>query len=62
MAGAANIALGGPRIYAGETVEQAYLNSSGKHDLDATDIETTLTLFGRSCFLGWAVVGLFALI
>ncbi len=62
MAGGADIALGGPRIYQGETVEQAYLNSSGRHDLDASDIDVTLAIFARSCFLGWAVVALVALV
>jgi len=62
MAGGVDIALGGPRVYANETVEQAWLNSSGRHALGATDVEAALQVFSRSCFVGWGLVALLALV
>ena len=56
MAGALKIALGGPRVYANESVEQAYLNSSGKRDLDAADIDNAIKVFWFGCFTFWGVV------
>lgn len=56
FAGALGIALGGPRAYASETVQQAWLNAAGRGDLDASDIEGALGLFARSCFALWGVV------
>ncbi len=57
MAGGANLALGGPRIYRDETVQQAYLNSSGKRDPDVNDIKHTIRIFALSCFLLWLFIG-----
>ena len=61
MAGAIGIALGGPRVYAHETVEQAWINSPGKRDLDVSDIEACMDVFSRSCHVLWAVVASLAL-
>lgn len=62
MAGASGLALGGPRVYAHETVQQAWLNSAGKRDLDAVDIDATLAIFRKSCFALWCVVLLILLL
>jgi adenosylcobinamide-phosphate synthase len=56
FAGALGFALGGPRIYREESVQQAWLNGSGRISLDAADIERALMLFARACFALWAVV------
>ncbi|MEM9277659.1 MAG: adenosylcobinamide-phosphate synthase CbiB [Pseudomonadota bacterium] len=56
MAGGIDIALGGPRSYAHETVPQAYLNASGDRDLGPEDIEQALDVFVLACFSLWAVV------
>jgi len=55
MAGASALAFGGPRIYAHETVQQAWLNSAGKRDLNASDIDLALGIFMKSAFALWAV-------
>lgn len=56
MAGICNFALGGPRIYAGESVSQAFINGSGKRDLSAGDIEIALKVYTHGCFWMWAVL------
>ena len=60
MAGACNIALGGPRIYANEKVAQAYINASGKLNLKARDIRFAMEIFSSACFVLWASVALLA--
>jgi adenosylcobinamide-phosphate synthase len=60
MAGALGIALGGPRRYAGETVQQAHINAAGRHDIDFGDIRAANAVFERACFCLWAAVGLAA--
>lgn len=57
MAGGADIALGGPRIYPEETVQQAYLNSSGERDLGIKDIKRTIQIFALACFSLWFFTG-----
>ena len=56
MAGGTGIALGGPRQYAHETVQQSYLNASGKRDLGPEQMENALDVFVLACFSLWAVV------
>jgi len=56
MAGALDIQLGGARIYQGETVSQAHLNSSGRPVEGAVDISRALQLFDHACFCLWALV------
>ncbi len=51
-------ALGGPRIYAGESVQQAWLNGSGKTGLDIAEIDLALALFARACFALWGLTAL----
>lgn len=62
MAGAMDVALGGPRKYAHETVSQAFINGSGKHDLSAKDIEASLGFFRAACFVLWGLVLIIALV
>ncbi len=62
MAGGADFALGGPRIYADETVQQAYLNSSGKKDLEAKDIKHSIQVFALACFSLWFFTGVLAVL
>ena len=62
MAGAMDVALGGPRKYAHETVSQAFINGSGRHDLSAKDIETSLGFFRVACFVLWGLVLMIALV
>ncbi len=62
MAGGANIALGGPRQYANETVDQAFINAAGKRKLEVSDISKTLKIFSASCFAGWVIIGILAFI
>ena len=62
MAGGADIALGGPRIYSEEAVQQAYLNSSGKRDLGVTDIKQTIQIFALACFSLWFFTGALAVL
>ena len=62
MAGGADLALGGPRVYPDETVQQAYLNSSGKRDLGARDIKTAIQIFALACFTLWFFTGVVAVI
>lgn len=56
MAGATGLALGGPRIYPKETVQQAYLNASGKRELDASDIDDALAVAKAAFFSGTGLV------
>jgi adenosylcobinamide-phosphate synthase len=61
FAWALGISLAGPRIYAGETVQQVWLNGSGRTALDIADIEAALKLFARACYALWAVVAVLML-
>lgn len=58
MAGALDIRLGGPRIYAEETVQQAWINPAGRSVGGPADIDAALGLFAASCFTLWGVCGL----
>lgn len=62
MAGGADFALGGPRVYEGSTVQQAYLNSSGKRSLGISDIEKAIRIFALACFTLWFFTGVLAVI
>lgn len=57
MAGGADFALGGPRIYSEVIVQQAYLNSSGKRDLGVKDIKQAIQIFALACFSLWFFTG-----
>ncbi len=54
LAGACNVALGGPRIYPGETVAQSHLNAAGRLDLDAGDIDHAIRVIAAA---GWVLAG-----
>ena len=62
MAGGADLALGGPRVYPDEVVQQAYLNSSGKRDLEAKDIKRAIQVFALACFTLWFFTGVLAVL
>lgn len=62
MAGGADLALGGPRIYPEEFVQQAYLNSAGKRELGIKDIKQTIRIFALSCFTLWFFTGALAVL
>jgi len=47
-AGALDVALAGPRVYAGDVVNEPMVNGAGKRELGAGDIEAALTLFWHS--------------
>lgn len=59
LAGACGFALGGPRTYPGETVAQAHINASGRHELDATDIDAAIRVVASACsaFSGTVLIG-----
>jgi adenosylcobinamide-phosphate synthase len=56
MAGGMDVALGGPRRYPHETVQQAYINASGRMELSAADIKPALNVFAKTCGVLWALV------
>lgn len=62
MAGALNIALGGPRIYRHEVVEQSFLNDAGEKDLLIEHIDEALDIFKIACFGLMGVVFLLAIL
>jgi len=62
MAGACGFALGGPRVYPGETVSQAFINGAGKRDMDASDIERAIGVFASACFVFMGLIGILAVI
>jgi adenosylcobinamide-phosphate synthase len=49
MAGALDIRLAGPRIYAGEIVREPMLNGAGRATADVADVETAIAVFHGSC-------------
>jgi adenosylcobinamide-phosphate synthase len=56
MAGAGDFALGGPRFYANEIVQQAYINGSGRLALGSAEIGSAVRLFDRACFALWGAI------
>lgn len=60
MAGACNIALGGPRIYGDKQIQQAHLNAAGKQEIDTGDIDKALQLANGAFFAGTGLVVLLA--
>ncbi len=58
MAGALGLALAGPRVYGGVTVDDAFMGE-GRRDADSADIRAALGLYVRACAIqGVAVAGL----
>jgi adenosylcobinamide-phosphate synthase len=60
MAGALGLALAGPRHYAHETVDDAWMNAGGRAEACPDDIARALRLYMRACLAGWALVALAA--
>ncbi len=56
MAGALDVALGGPRNYGEEQVVQSHINAGGKHKLGIKEIDEALQVFAIACFVLSAVV------
>ncbi|MCV0426466.1 MAG: adenosylcobinamide-phosphate synthase CbiB [Roseibium sp.] len=51
MAGALGIALAGPRVYPGYTVDDPYMNVSGKKDVSIVDVQRALKVLLGACFV-----------
>lgn len=51
MAGALDLALAGPREYAGETVEDAWMHADGRRDARIADVHAALALYAAACAL-----------
>jgi len=49
MAGALDVALAGPRVYAGERVAEPLQNGAGRSALGPADVEAALAVYGRAC-------------
>ncbi len=58
MAGALDLALAGPRVYASGTVDDAWMNAGGSRDAQPSDIGRGLALFTAACkaHFGFAVL------
>lgn len=59
MAGALGLALAGPRVYGGETVQDATMGEGGRRDATASDIRKALQLYRTADAL---LIGLFAVL
>lgn len=62
MAGALDLSLGGPRIYADDVADEPFMHDAGRRDAGAADIDAALAVFWRSMTVGWALVVLAALV
>lgn len=62
MAGALDIALAGPRIYPGYSVNDPYMNEAGARNPTATDIERSLNIMAGACALMGLTVLILALL
>lgn len=49
MAGALDIQLAGPRIYAGETVREPMINGAGREKATVGDVEAGVQIFNTAC-------------
>jgi adenosylcobinamide-phosphate synthase len=49
MAGALDVALAGPRIYAGERVQEPMQNAAGRRDIGPADIDQAVSVFASAC-------------
>lgn len=59
MAGALDIAVGGPRSYGGQLTDDPFINPSGRHDPGPKDIRAALRIFVTACglqILGYALL------
>lgn len=55
MAGALDLQLAGPRIYAGEIIPDAFMGQ-GRRDAAAADIRAALHLYRRACILQFTLI------
>lgn len=62
MAGALDIRLAGPRLYAGERVNEPFINASGRDAASSEDIYKGLSVFRGACGLLAILAGLVAVI
>jgi adenosylcobinamide-phosphate synthase len=62
MAGAIDVALAGPRVYAGETVSEPLQNGAGRRDIDAGEIDAALGVYASACTLFNVAVAVLALL
>lgn len=60
MGGALGLALGGPRAYDGELVDDAWMGAGGRTDATAADIRRGLTLYVIACAIQAAIVACIA--
>ena len=62
MAGALGVALGGPRIYAGDAADEPFQNAGGRRDASAADIDAAIAMFWRAMTVLTVAAGLLALL
>ena len=62
MAGALGLALGGPRAYPGEIVQESHINASGRKEADVGDILGAIRIYSGACLALWLLVLVLALI
>ena len=62
MAGALGLALGGPRAYPGETVQESHINASGRKEADIGDILGAIRVYTGACLALWLLVLIVAVI
>ncbi|UVC11558.1 cobalamin biosynthesis protein [Rhizobium sp. TH2] len=61
MAGSLDIALAGPRTYAGEEVMEPMQNSAGRKNIGPTDIDSAIEVFWAACSIFTVLVPMTAL-
>jgi adenosylcobinamide-phosphate synthase len=62
LAGALGVALAGPRRYGGKTVEDHWMNETGRRDATVEDIRRGLKLYALACILQAGILAVFAVI
>ena len=62
MAGALDIALAGPRVYPGQTVDDPYLNEAGRKEATANDIDRAGMVMTGACVIQGLTIGLLAVV
>ncbi len=62
MAGALGLALAGPRVYGGVTVDDAFMGEGGRREASTADIRRALHLFWIADALLMALLGMLGFI
>ncbi|MCM2474902.1 cobalamin biosynthesis protein [Rhizobium sp. CG5] len=57
MAGALDIGLAGPRVYAGQPVSEPMMNGAGRRDLGSADIDAAVAVLQAAWLSLWLAVG-----